>query len=137
MCVLPGLHAPRGWPGCPCVCASAAPASRSHPRRARQPGLLPVPCCFWVSATGKTDTCCSSTQSFLYGIHGVFNGSNSFSSYHFVCLFTVVSVTEICLFLFRGTFPLVLHNCHTLKHLYAQVCSVNYILKLLNAQPFS
>lgn len=40
-------------------------------------------------------------------------------------------------FLFRGTFPLVLHNCHTLKHLYAPVCSVNYILKLLNAQPFS
>lgn len=50
--------------------------------------------------------------------------------------FTMVSAPKN-LSIFRGTFPLVLHNCHTLKHLYAQVCYVNYILKFLNAQPFS
>lgn len=134
--MLPGLHAPPGWPGCPCVCASAHPASRSHPRSARQPGLLPCPAASgcqpqvrWTLAAAALGVFCTASMVFLMEV--------AVSLHITLSAFLPWFQLQKFVFLFRGTFPLVLHNCHTLKHLYAPVCSVNYILKLLNAQPFS
>lgn len=119
------------------LCAWPAPLPAAIPRPARRPGLLALPSCFWLSATGKMDTSCSSPQSFFCTASVVFLMEVAVSLHITLSAFLPWFQFQKFVFLFSGTFPVVLHNCHTLRHLYAQVCSVNYILKLLNAQPFS
>lgn len=138
MCVLPGLHAPPEAGQAVRACAlGPAPLPAAIPRSARQPG-------------GAGHAVLLLVVSYRQDGHFLQQHSRVFCAASTVFLMEVTVSLHITLsaflpwfqlqkfvFLFRGIFPLVLHNCHTLKHLYAQVCSVNYILKLLNAQPFS
>lgn len=84
----------------------AVRAVRFGPPRFPQPS--PLGTAAWAAATAAASgwqpqvrwtLVAAALGVFLYGVHGVFNGSSSFSPYHFVCLFTVVSVTEIHLFI--------------------------------------
>lgn len=136
--MLPGLHAPLRL-------ARLSVRLRLGPPRFPLPfpaehgslEVLAMPCCFWLSATGKMDTSCSNTQEFFCAASTVFLMEVAVSLHITLSAFLPWFQLQKSVFLFRGIFPLVLHNFHTLKHLYARVCSVNYILKLLNAQPFS
>lgn len=129
---------PWGWPGCPCVCAWARPASRCHsPLSTAAWRCWPCHAASGCQLQARWTLPAATLKSFFCAASTVFLMEVAVSLHITLSAFLPWFQLQKSVFLFRGIFPLVLHNFHTLKHLYARVCSVNYILKLLNAQPFS